>query len=312
MVLTRREMLKLSAGAGAAFALGRLPGFPPSPAFAQGPNMLQRPIPSSGELIPAVGLGTARTFNVGTSEDERAPLREVLRLFVEMGGTVLDTAPAYRAAEVVSGDLAAELGVVDDLFLATKVSARSRSEGIAQMERSLERLHRERLDLIQVHNLIDVDTQLATLREWKEAGRIRYLGITTSSLRAYDAFEAVMRSQPLDFVQLNYSIGTRKAEERLLPLAADRGMAVIVNRPYEVARLFGAVEGQELPEWAAEFDCASWGQFFLKFILSHPAVTCVIPATSKPHHLQDNMGAGYGRLPDEATRERMVSFFEAL
>jgi aryl-alcohol dehydrogenase-like predicted oxidoreductase len=306
MILTRREMLKLSAGAGAALALGRLP------AFAEASEIIKRPIPSSGELIPAVGLGTARTFNVGTSEEERAPLREVLEAFVAMGGTVLDTAPGYRNSERVAGELARELGVTDKLFMATKVGAEDRERGIEQMQNSMRLLDRDVIDLMQVHNLRGWRTQLATLREWKAAGRIRYIGITTSSLRQYELFAEIMEKEELDFVQLNYSIATREAEKRLLPLARDRGMAVLVNRPYNLARLFRAVEGHELPDWAAEFDAASWGQFFLKFILSHPAVTCPIPATSKVAHLRDNMGAAYGRLPDERTRRRMVELFESL
>lgn len=306
MDLTRRDMLKLTAGAGAAVALGRLP------AFGQAPEILKRPIPSSGELLPVVGLGTARTFNVGDSEDERAPLRAVLEAFVEMGGTLLDTAYGYGNSEAVSGDLAKQLGVVDRLFIATKVAAQERERGIEQMETSMRRLNRSVIDLMQVHNLRGWQTQLATLREWKAAGRIRYIGITTSRNRQHDDFARVMESEELDFVQLNYSLGSRQAEERLLPLAADRGMAVLVNVPYMGGRLFQAVQGAQLPEWAAEFDAQSWGQFFLKFIISHPAVTCPIPATAKVHHLRDNMGAAYGRMPDEAMRRRMVEFFEAL
>ncbi len=306
MILSRREMLKLSAGAGAALAFGRLP------AFAQDAAIRKRPIPSSGEMIPVVGLGTARTFNVGSSEEELAPLREVMKAFVEMGGTVLDTAYAYGNSERVSGDLAKDLSVTDKLFMATKVTAEGREQGIEQMETSMRLLNRSVIDLMQVHNLRDWQTQLATVREWKAEGRFRYIGITTSRNSQFDDFAAVMEKEDLDFVQLNYSLGSRLAEERLLPLAADRGMAVLVNLPYRRGRLFQAVEGQQLPEWAAEFDAESWGQFFLKFILGHPAATCPIPATSKVKHVRDNMGAAYGRLPDEAMRKRMVQWFESL
>jgi len=299
-------MIKLGAGAGAALALGRLP------AFGQTPELIRRAIPSSGERVPAVGLGTARTFNVGMSEAELAPLREVMAAFIELGGTVLDTAPGYGSSEAVSGALARELDVVDRLFIATKVAATEKAQGIEQMENSMRLLNRSAIDLMQIHNLRGWETQLATLREWKAAGRFRYIGITTSRDSQYDDFAAVMEREELDFVQLNYSLGSRKAEERLLPLAADRGMAVLVNLPYMRGRLFQAVEGHELPEWAAEFDATSWGQFFLKFILAHPAVTCPIPATTKVHHLRDNMGAAYGRLPDEAMRRRMIEFFDAL
>lgn len=307
MSISRREMLKLSAATGASLLFGRLP------TFAQRSSILRRTIPSSGVSIPAVGLGTARTFNVGTSEDERRPLREVLRLFVEMGGTLVDTAPVYGNAEPVLGDLARDLGARDQLFMATKVSTRGgREVGIQQMEGSIHDLRPGRIDLMQVHNLRDVQIHLATLSAWKEEGRIRYTGLTTSSLRQFDRMGDLMENETVDFVQLNYSIKTRRAERRLLPLAADRGIAVIINVPYERGRLFRAVEGASLPEWAAEFDCESWGQFFLKFILSHPAVTCVIPATSNPQHLVDNMGAGDGRLPDGSTRRRMAELFDAL
>ena len=306
MILSRRDMLKLTAGASAAMAFGRLP------AFARSSEILTRPIPSTGERVPVVGLGTARTFNVGTSEEELAPLRDVLKAFVEMGGTVLDTAHAYGNSERVSGILAKDLGVTDSLFMATKVGANGREQGIEQMQNSMSLLNRSVIDLMQVHNLRDWQTQLATLRDWKAAGRFRYIGITTSRNSQYADFAAVMEREELDFVQLNYSIGSRLAEERLLPLAADRGMAVLVNLPYLRGRLFQAVEGHELPEWVAEFDADSWGQFFLKYIISHPAVTCPIPATTRAPHVRDNMGAAYGRLPDEAMRKRMVEWFEAL
>jgi aryl-alcohol dehydrogenase-like predicted oxidoreductase len=289
------------------------------PAFAQSSPMLLREIPSSGAMLPAVGLGTARTFNVGTEEDVLSPLREVMRLFVEMGGTLIDTAPAYGRSEEVTGGLIRDLDVRDDLFLATKVSTRGRDQAIEQMRNSMRLLGSETLELMQIHNVQrydsdDVATLLAVLREWKAEGRLRYIGITTSSVRAHERVAELLQAETLDFVQVNYSIGTRQAAERLLPLAADRGVAVIVNRPYELARLFRAVGAGEraVPDWAADFDCDSWGQFFLKYILSNPAVTCVIPATTKPHHLQDNMGAGYGRLPDGATRARMAEFFDAL
>ena len=305
--LTRREVLKIGLGAGAGVMLGRLP------LFAQSATPILRTIPSSGEKLPAIGLGSARSFNVGSSDEERAPLKEVLRLFAELGGTLFDTAPAYRQSEVVGGDLAHELGLSDRLFWATKVSARrGKDEGIQQMETSLKRLRSEPVDLIQVHNLNLVDTHLATLRDWKAKGRIRYLGITTSSLGQFDEVEKLLKNETLDFLQLNYSLGTRQAENRLLPLAQDRGVAVLVNRPFEAGRMFRAVSGQSVPEWAAEFEAVSWGQFFLKYVLSHPAVTCPIPATSDPKHLKDNMGAMVGGLPDQKMRKRMVDFINDL
>ena len=303
--LSRRNALKLLLGFGATLTMGRLPNV-----FAA-QSVLKRPIPRTGELLSAVGLGTSGRFNVGREASDRAPIKEVLRLFVEMGGAIVDTSPSYRRSEGVLGDLSAELGIRKFLFLATKVSTwEDREEGIQQMEGSLKALHTSRVDLMQVHNLKNWETHLQTLREWKEAGRIRYLGVTTSDVSDFEEMGSIIRSENLDFVQLNYNIQTRDAEKRLLPLAADTGTAVIVNRPFQRARLFRKVRalGTRPPAWAAEFDCESWGQFLLKFVLSHPAVTCTIPATRKPKHLVDNMGAGMGRLPDEKMRRRMVEF----
>jgi diketogulonate reductase-like aldo/keto reductase len=271
------------------------------------PAPLERPIPSSGEKIPVVGLGTWRTFDVGASNAERAPLEQVLRSFVERGGRVVDSSPMYGSAESVVGDLAANLGVGDRLFLATKVWTSGRDAGVRQMEQSLRRLRARRIDVMQIHNLLDWRTHLATLRDWKAAGRVRYVGVTHYTAGAYDELERVLRAEALDFVQVNYSLGEREAERRILPLARDRGVAVLVNRPFSEGGLFHRVRGQALPPWAAELDCESWAQFFLKWILAHSAVTCVIPATSRPQHLVDNMRAGTGSLPDAATRERMAA-----
>ena len=303
--VTRRELFRMVAAGAALLAGGGARG--------AGTRMqLKRPIPRSGEMLPAVGLGTSLTFDVGASPAERAPLRGVLQEFVELGGSVVDTAPMYGRAESVVGDLVHELGVRDRLFLATKVWTEGREAGIRQMETSMQRLRATRLDLMQVHNLVDVETQLQTLRAWKQQGRIRYLGITHYTASAYAALERLMKNEELDFVQFNYSMDEREAEQRLLPLAQARGIAVIVNRPFERAGLFGKVRGATLPAWAAEFDCSSWAQFFLKYILAHPAVTCVIPATSKVKHLEDNMQAGLGRLPDAKTREKMVAYLNTL
>jgi aryl-alcohol dehydrogenase-like predicted oxidoreductase len=274
--------------------------------------VLTRPIPSSGERLPAVGLGTWRTFDVGTAPAERDPLREVLRGFVARGGRVVDSSPMYGTAEAVVGDLASESGLLASLWIATKVWTQGRQAGLDQMERSLQRLRVSRLDLLQIHNLVDWQTHLRTLREWKEAGRVRYVGVTHYTAGAHDDLERVLRGERLDFVQLNYSLAEREAERRLLPLARDRGVAVLVNRPYAEGVLFRRVRGRQLPPWAADLGCASWGQFFLKWILAHPAVTCVIPATSKPEHLADNMGAGTGALPDGAARERMAAHLASL
>ncbi len=303
---SRRDALKLLMGAGMALAGGRALGASePSP-------LLKRNIPATGEAIPAVGLGTSRVFDVGSGESERAPRREVLRLFVEAGARLVDTSPMYGQAETVVGDLAAELGVQDALFLATKVWTKGREAGIEQMETSMGRLRTQRIDLMQVHNLVDWQTHLRTLRDWKAQGRIRYVGITHYETSAFEDLERLIKGQDLDFVQLNYSIETPEAQERLLPLAADQAVAVLVNRPFEAGGLFRKVRGQPLPGWAVEFDCTSWGQFFLKYILAHPAVTCVIPATSKPRHLVDNLQAGQGRLPDGKTRRKMVEYVRKL
>ncbi len=312
MPLNRREMLKLTASASAAAALGLRLGGGPTPALARLSALRTRPIPSSGEEIPVVGIGTARRYDVESAQEALTPLREVLATFSEMGGQVVDTAPSYGRAEIVVGELVDAIGNRDDLFLATKVRVEGRKAGIEQMEESFRRLHTDRIDLMQVHNLVDVETQLATLREWKAAGRIRYLGMTTSSHRQYEGFERVMREQEMDFIQVNYSLGDRTAGEHILPLAADRGMAVLVNLPYGRGRLFQRVGDRPLPEWAAEFDCESWGQFFLKFVLSEPAVTCAIPGTAKMTYLEDNLGAARGRLPDPELRQRMIAVYDSL
>jgi aryl-alcohol dehydrogenase-like predicted oxidoreductase len=273
---------------------------------------LKRTIPRGGEALPAVGIGTWQTFDVGPRAAERNELKEVLRLFVELGGTVVDSSPMYGQAERVVGDLAAELGIQQKLFLATKVWTSGREAGIQQMENSLRLMRTKRMDLMQVHNLLDVGTHLGTLREWKTAGKIRYIGITHYHEGAYRELERLVKTREYDFVQFNFSMAEREAEERLLPLCADSGTAVIVNRPFAHASLFGKVKGKPLPPWAGEFDCASWAQFFLKYILGHPAVTCVIPGTGRVAHLKDNMQSGAGRLPDAAMRQRMVRHLESL
>jgi len=264
-----------------------------------------RAIPSSRETLPVIGLGTWQTFDVG-DDAARDPLRQVLRRFVELGGRVVDSSPMYGRAESVVGDLAAALALRDTLFVATKVWTTGREAGIAQMEESLRRLRTPRLDLMQVHNLVDWRTHLRTLGEWKRTGRVRHIGVTHYTASAYTELEQVMKSETLDFVQLNYSLVERDAERRLLPLAVDRGLAVLVNRPFAEGALFRRVRGQALPPWAVEAGCRSWAQLFLKWIVAHPAVTCVIPATSRPEHLEDNMQAGVGSLPDAALRDRIA------
>lgn len=272
--------------------------------------MNKRPIPRSGEALPMVGLGTYQSFAIGSGQSEREPVKEVLRLFAQHGGTLVDSSPMYGPSEGVVGDLSEALNLGGKLFMATKVWTTGREAGIRQMEESMRLMKVARMDLMQIHNLQDWQTHQKTLNEWKAAGKIRYTGITHYHSGAYDQLERIMKTKAFDFVQFNYSISEREAEDRILPLAQDTGTAVIINRPFAQANLFSRVRGKELPGWAAEFDCKSWGQFFLKYILSHPAVTCVIPATSKPHHLVDNMTAGIGRLPDAAMRKRMVSHME--
>jgi aryl-alcohol dehydrogenase-like predicted oxidoreductase len=301
---TRRELLRLGAAAAGALML--------PPVRAADPSQLLRAIPKTGEKLPAVGMGTWQTFDVGTAAAERTGPREVLKLFAAHGGRLIDSSPMYGEAESVVGDLAADLKLTDKLFLATKVWTSGRADGIRQMEQSLRRLRVSRVDLMQVHNLVDRETHLNTLREWKAQGRVRYLGITHYTESAYPQLERVMQGADIDFVQFNYSIVSRTAEQRLLPLAQERRIAVLVNRPFEKSGLFAKVRGKELPAWSQEFDCTSWAQFFLKFILSHPAVTCALPATSKPEHLRDNMQAGLGRLPDAATREKMARHVASL
>ncbi len=302
---SRRRVLRLIAGCGTLAVMSRK-------ARAQAPAILKRPIPRSGEMLPAVGLGTWQTFDVGPGASERAGLREVLRLLVELGGSVVDSSPMYGEAERVVGDLTAELGLREKLFFATKVWTSGREAGIRQMENSFRRMRTRRMDLMQVHNLLDVAVHTRTLREWKAAGRIRYLGITHYYSGAYGELERYLKTREYDFVQFNYSMAEREAEARLLPLAAETGTAVLVNRPFSQAGLFDRVKGRELPAWAAEFDCKSWAQFFLKYILGHPAVTCAIPGTRRAAHLRDNLGAGIGRLPDAAMRRRMVEYLERL
>jgi aryl-alcohol dehydrogenase-like predicted oxidoreductase len=292
-------------GAGAALLAGW------RPALGQEDTLVRRVVPSSGEAVPAVGIGT-RNFRAGPSAEEREPYRATLETFANLGGQVVDTAPSYGNSEEVVGDLVAELGIRGQLVLASKVDREGEAAGIERLERSFRLLRTDQVDLMQVHNLRDVDTQLGTLRGWKQEGRIRYLGITTSSGRQYEAFEDVMRREDLDFIQVNYSLGGRDAADRILPLAQDRGMAVLINLPFGRGRLFARVGDRPLPDWAAEIDAGSWGQVFLKYVISHPAVTAAIPGTTKPHHAVDNMGACRGSLPDPALRSRIEAFYDGL
>jgi diketogulonate reductase-like aldo/keto reductase len=267
--------------------------------------MHTRLIPSSKDALPVIGLGTWQTFDVSDSGAARQPLEKVLSLFVQLGGRLVDSSPMYGRSETVVGDIATKLGVRDKLFMATKVWTSGKSDGIAQMTSSEKKL-RGKVDLMQVHNLLDADTHLATLREWKREGRIRYLGITHYTAGAYGDLERYLRRGGIDFVQLNYSLAEREAEKRILPLAKELGVAVLVNRPFGAGSLFRDARGKAVPAFAKELDCTSWAELFLKFVVSHPAVTCAIPATSKPDHLMQNMRAGFGPLPDAAMRKRIA------
>jgi diketogulonate reductase-like aldo/keto reductase len=269
-------------------------------AISAGP-LITRKIPSTGEAIPVIGLGTSGPFEVGNSPSERAPLKEVLEAFFAAGARLIDTSPMYSTAEGVLGELMSP-AMHERVFLATKVWTRGERDGVQQMTKSGEMLKHAKLDLIQVHNLLDLDTHLKTLRAWKAEGRVRYIGITHYTVGSQSDLAKVIEREKLDFVQLNYSAGTPNAEGRLLPLAADKGVAVLVNRPFEDGRMFDAVRGKPLPPWAADIDATSWGQIFLKYVLANPAVTAVIPATGKVRHLQDNLAAGRGRLPDAKQR----------
>jgi diketogulonate reductase-like aldo/keto reductase len=278
-----------------------------SVAAQTGARMHTRKIPSNGEALPVVGCGTWRTFDVGTQPAERAPLAEVLRVLFEAGGSVIDTSPMYDAAEGVVGDLLASAGTRDKAFIATKVWTTGRDSGIAQMRRSMALLKAERIDLMQIHNLVDWRTHLATLRAWKAEGRVRLLGVTHYTEGAHGELEAVLRAEKWDFVQLNYALDDRAVERRLLPLAAERGVAVLVNQPFGGGGLLRKLVARKLPDWAGEIGCTSWAQILLKFVLANPAVTCVIPGTGKPEHMKDNVQAGLGIYPDAAMLERMVA-----
>ncbi len=288
-----------------------LPALAVMPSARSGPILAHRLIPIDGRRLPVIGLGTWQTFDVGADSAARASLGGVLARFVELGGTVIDSSPMYGSSESVVGDLSMQLGLRERLFLATKVWTEGRSAGIAQMEESLRRLKRPRIELMQIHNLVDWRQHLPVLRAWKAEGRIRYLGITHYSAGAYAEVEAVLRAEPLDFLQINYSLLEQESARRLLPLAAERNVAVIVNRPFAEGALFRQVKGRELPAEAKAQGCHSWAQLFLRWILAHPAVTCAIPASSRLKHLEDNMAAGLGPLPGLAEQKalaRMAGF----
>ena len=303
----RRQVL--SAGA----LLTTLPafGFAADASAAQADTMLTKVIPSSGEKLPVIGLGTYNVFDVASSPAEIALKSDIVARLTGHGGRVIDTSPMYRRSEKVLGDVIDASDDRDKLFLATKVWTDGRAPGIAQMRRSATLMNTDVIDLMQVHNLRDTALHMASIREMQQEGFIRYNGLTHYTASSHSALEKAMREFKPDFIQINYSLGEREADARVLPLAQELGIAVLINRPFLTGRLFGAVSGKSVPDWAQSF-AASWGQFFLKFIVSHPAVTVAIPATSKVHHMIDNMMAGRGKLPDVATRERMIHYFSSL
>jgi aryl-alcohol dehydrogenase-like predicted oxidoreductase len=315
-LFSRREILAFAAGIGAAGAL-RV-----APVFAAGGPLLTRPIPRTGERLPVIGLGTAIIFDFDSGSDatKRAERRAVIQTMLDGGARLIDTAPSYGRAESTVGDLLSENGLRDRIFLATKVRATSRREAcIAEMQESLKRLRTNRIDLMQIHNVGgrdrgETDAELALLREWKERGVFRYIGVTHSQDQeaANDWLIDLMQREKLDFIQVNYSMAERSVEHRLLAVAAESSTAVLINLPFARGRLFRAVQGKQMPAWAAEFDAASWGQFFLKYILAQEAVTCVMPGTDKPEYMADNLNAGRGRLPDAAQRKKMVEFWNSL
>ncbi|MCJ2037055.1 aldo/keto reductase [Methylobacterium sp. J-068] len=297
--------------AGAALLPLAVPLLGAGPARAQADRLLRRPIPSSGETLPVLGIGTSRRYEVEPTPEKVAPLREAVQRFVALGGSVIDTAPSYGTAEDVLG-LILQDGLREKVFLCSKVGTPGREGGAAEIARSFKRLNTATIDLIAVHNLIDPTANLATLRDLKAQGKIRYLGVTVWRDGQFADLEALMRRETLDFIQVNYAMDDRLAAERILPLAAERGMAVMVNVPFGRDRLLKAVQGRELPAWAAEFDCASWPQFFLKYVLAHDAVTCPIPGMAKAAYVEDNLGAARGRMPDAAQRTRMEALVDAL
>ncbi|MFT4435121.1 aldo/keto reductase [Caballeronia sp. 15715] len=303
----RRRRILLAAGS-ALLPLSLPTGYAQTSSSAMpSARMNTRPIPSTGEALPVVGCGTWRTFDVGDNLQAQASLADVLRILFDNGGSVIDSSPMYGSSEAVAGAVLTRIDGHGRAFIATKVWTEGREAGIAQMEESMRRLQQPRIDLMQVHNLLDWRTQLATLREWKAQGRIRYIGITHYTSGAFAEVEAVMRSETLDFVQINYAADDRAAEERLLPLARERGIGVIVNQPFGGGGLLGKLKGQPVPEWGKAIGCTSWAQLLLKFVLAHPAVTCVIPGTGRPEYMRDNVRAGFGSYPDQSMRKRIAA-----
>lgn len=306
MIISRRQLLRLTTGAGLIAASGYMRLL-----MAQNATRITTTIPSSGEQLPAVGIGT-RDFRSDANADDMQRFRQTLEVFHASGGRVIDTSPNYGEAETVIGRLLRDIGIRDDVFLATKVDREDQQQGAERMNRSFELLGGDQIDLMQVHNLRGTEAELETMSNWKSEGRFRYLGVTTHNPQQYDEMQDVMRRHPLDFIQLNYSLADRSAEKEILPLARDRGIAVLVNLPFARGALFKAVADRSLPDWAADMDATSWGQVFLKYVISYPASTLPIPGTTKPHHVKDNMAAAIGRLPDARLRSEIENYMAPL
>ena len=309
--MSRAEFLRLAAGAAGALATGGLLGAA-GVALAADRPVLRRPIPSSGEMLPVIGVGTAVVYEIETTDAKFPPLVDSIKTFLENGGSLIDTSPTYGRAEKNLGEIFRRTGLRKQAFLATKISTTGEKSGIDQVDSAMRDMGTERFDLLQVHNIRDTATHLRTIRRLKDEGKVRYVGITTSFDRDYDEFERIMQRERLDFIQIDYALDNRNAEDRILPLARDRGMAVMINLPFGRGRLFSSARGKALPPFAAEIDCTSWAQFFLKFLLANPAVNAVIPGTDRPEFATDNLNAARGRIPDARMREQMIRYWEQL
>jgi diketogulonate reductase-like aldo/keto reductase len=310
--LTRKQFLVGASSLTAAAALGGGLGLVGGVHSARAATLIERAIPSSGEKIPIIGLGTARVYDVEPGDSKLPVLKATVETFVRVGGKVIDCSPTYGNAEAVVGRLINELGARNKVFYATKISTNGEKEGLEQVNTALKQWNTDKFDLLQVHNMKDFDTQIRTIRRLKDEGKVRYAGVTTSFRRDYDRYVELLKKEKLDFMQVNYSLMQPESGDRVLPAAKDTGLAVLINRPFALAGTFRKVKGKKVPEWAAEFGAKTWAQFFLKFVVSHPAVTCAIPGTDKPEYMTDNLGAATGPMPDEKTRARMLAFWKTL
>jgi diketogulonate reductase-like aldo/keto reductase len=312
MDISRKQFLSGAAALGATAAVGGAFGLTLAPRGARAAALIERAIPSSGEKLPIIGLGTARVYDVEANDPKLPELKATVKTFIEQGGKIIDCSPTYGNAQAVVGRFVNELGARNKVFYATKISTEGEQEGINQVNAALKEWNTDRFDLLQVHNMKDFDTHIRTIRRLKNEGKVRYVGVTTSFRRDYDRYVDLLKKEKLDFMQINYSLMQPESDQRILPTAQERGMAVLINRPFALAGTFRKVKGKKVPEWAAEFGIKSWAQFFLKFVVSHPAVTCAIPGTDKPQYMTDNLGAAMGPMPDAKTRAKMLAFWKTL